>query len=264
MLSRPTINFYNSAEAAVPSPSFITDVFPGEKRDIFSCARHSRRHSHDIENASNNHDAFAPSLETDRRRTINFGLARPPLTPWGDRKRIVRILPQRIINPRSTAGAQSVWFQSQNEHPDFGVSLSDVLDGGTENLMVAPEERVFQRLGLDCEEIQFTILWPGYGHVSWIASIPIDPCEESGYQDGPITRRLLASAVAQHFRAFMTNHSYLRFPNPDPDWKIMNEQESGIRFEHLRLTRLFSHKNEAGKLSSWQAEILVLSDVPTG
>lgn len=43
----------------------------------------------------------------------------------------------------------------------------------------------------------------------------------------------------------------------------MNEQESGIRFEHLRLTRLFGYEDEVGKLSSWQAEILVVSDAST-
>jgi len=52
----------------------------------------------------------------------------------------------------------------------------------------------------------------------------------------------------------------LRFPHPDPRWKIGNDQENGIRFENLRLTRLFSYKDEIGKFSSWQAEILVVSD----
>ena len=87
--------------------------------------------------------------------------------------------------------------------------------------MVAPEERVFQTFGLDHGEIQFSILvsggpwvpshsliyilqWPGYGHISWIASIPINSCKRRGHQHGPMTRRLLALAVAQHFQAFVT------------------------------------------------------------
>lgn len=43
----------------------------------------------------------------------------------------------------------------------------------------------------------------------------------------------------------------------------MNDRESGIRFENLRLTRLFGYKDEAGELSSWQAEVLVADDYPT-
>ena len=143
--------------------------------------------------------------------------------PWGDSAQpIARILPQRIITPRSTTTeVQSIWFQSPIEHPDFGVSLADIVDEGVEKPMVASEDRVFQSFGLNCEEIQFSILvsvcpqallhplihmvqWPGYGHISWIASIPINLCKGSGYQRGPITRRLLASTVARHFRAFMT------------------------------------------------------------
>lgn len=38
------------------------------------------------------------------------------------------------------------------------MSLTDVMDDEVEKSMVAPEERVFQRFGLDCEEIQFSIL----------------------------------------------------------------------------------------------------------
>lgn len=87
--------------------------------------------------------------------------------------------------------------------------------------MVAPEERVFQTFGFDYDEIQFSILvsgqpvgtdsfanlhlqWPGYGHISWIAFIPVNVYEGLGHQYGPMTRRLLALAVAQHFQAFMT------------------------------------------------------------
>lgn len=43
----------------------------------------------------------------------------------------------------------------------------------------------------------------------------------------------------------------------------MNERQDGIRFENLRLTRIFSYRDGAGKLGSWQAEILVVSDPPT-
>ena len=43
----------------------------------------------------------------------------------------------------------------------------------------------------------------------------------------------------------------------------MNDPESGIKFENLRLTRLFSYKDETGRLSSWQAEILVSEDPST-
>jgi len=75
---------------------------------------------------------------------------------------VIRILPQRIITPRSTTGVQSIWFQSKSEHPDFGVSLADVVGHGAEGLMVAPEERVFQTLGLDHDKIQFSILVSGW------------------------------------------------------------------------------------------------------
>lgn len=263
MSSHPT-NLYVPAKAMSPSPLFTPDVFPGGKHEIFTRSRHSRRRGHDIENVNRDHDASTP--REDRRRTIDNGPVRPPLTPWNDATqagRVVRILPQRMIAPASSTGVQSIWFRFRNEHPDFGVSLMDVVDDEVEKSMVAPEERVFQRFGLDCEEIQFSILWPGYGHISWIASIPIQISEGSGYQCGPITRGLLASAVAQHYRAFMTNHSYLRFPNSDPSWKIMNEQENGIKFEDLRLTRLFSHKDGTGKLGPWQAEILVVGRIHT-
>lgn len=157
------------------------------------------------------------SVKKDRRRTINCGLARPPLTPA---QQEARILPQRVITPRFSPGVQSIWFQSQSEHPDVGVSLADIVDDGAEGLMIAPEERVFQRFGLRHDEIQFSILvseyptrlnhplirclqWPGYGHISWIASIPVNFREGSGHPSGPITRRLLASVVAEHFQAFM-------------------------------------------------------------
>lgn len=63
--------------------------------------------------------------------------------------------------PRSTTGVQYIWFQSKSEHPDFGVSLADIVDYGAEGLMVAPEERVFQTFGLDHSEIQFSILVSG-------------------------------------------------------------------------------------------------------
>ena len=43
----------------------------------------------------------------------------------------------------------------------------------------------------------------------------------------------------------------------------MNDRESGIRFENLRLTRLFSYKDETGRLSSWQAEIFVAENPST-
>ena len=65
------------------------------------------------------------------------------------------------MTPRSTTGVQSIWFQSKNEYPDFGVSLADIVDYGGEGLMVAPEERVFQTFGLDHGEIQFSILVSG-------------------------------------------------------------------------------------------------------
>ena len=53
---------------------------------------------------------------------------------------------------------QSIWFRSESEHPDLGVSLADIVDSGAEGLVAAPEDRVFQRFGLDRDEIQFYIL----------------------------------------------------------------------------------------------------------
>ena len=38
------------------------------------------------------------------------------------------------------------------------MSLADIVDHGAEGLMVASEERVFRGLGLDSDEIQFSIL----------------------------------------------------------------------------------------------------------
>jgi len=38
------------------------------------------------------------------------------------------------------------------------VSLTDIVDNGVKELVVAPEERVFRRIGLDDDEIQFHIL----------------------------------------------------------------------------------------------------------
>lgn len=43
----------------------------------------------------------------------------------------------------------------------------------------------------------------------------------------------------------------------------MNERESGIKFKNLRLKRLFGYKDETGRLSSWQAEILVAENFST-
>lgn len=71
---------------------------------------------------------------------------------------MAQILPQRIITPRSTAGLQSIWFQPKNEPMEFGVSLAEIVESGAEGLMVAPEEQVFRAFGLDCDEIQFSIL----------------------------------------------------------------------------------------------------------
>lgn len=34
----------------------------------------------------------------------------------------------------------------------------DIVDSGAEGLVVAPQERIFQGFGLDCDEIQFSIL----------------------------------------------------------------------------------------------------------
>lgn len=185
--------------------------------------RHSRKQNNDTENIYSYHHATSTSARKDRRRTIDRGLARPSITTRGcATQRITRILPQRTITPRYTTGVQSIWFQSESEHPDFGVPLADMLvENGVEGFMVAPEERVFQEFGLDLDEIQFSILvsvqlvsidpptnpcpqWPGYGHTSWIASITINFREGGGHWCGPITRRLLATAVAQHFQAFMT------------------------------------------------------------
>lgn len=191
-----------------------------QQLEILTRCRHSRRHSDEIENV---HHASRLSPKKGRRRTINCGPTRPSLSSLSETtQQVARMVPQRIVNPRSIpTKVQSIWFQSPIEHPDFGVSLASVVDDGVLVPMVAPEERVFQRFGLNCEEIEFSILvsgqpsalvhlfirviqWPGYGHISWIASIPINLREGSGYQCGPITRRLLASAVAQHFQAFMT------------------------------------------------------------
>lgn len=55
-------------------------------------------------------------------------------------------------------GLQSIWFQSKNELMDLGVSLVEIVESRAEGLMVAPEERVFRRFGLNCDEIQFSIL----------------------------------------------------------------------------------------------------------
>lgn len=38
------------------------------------------------------------------------------------------------------------------------MSLADIVEHGVEGLVVAPGERVFQGLGLDYNEIQFSIL----------------------------------------------------------------------------------------------------------
>jgi hypothetical protein len=65
------------------------------------------------------------------------------------------------MSPRSTTGVQSIWFQSKGGHPDFGVSLADIVDHGAEGIMVGPGERVFQTFGLDYDEIQFSILVSG-------------------------------------------------------------------------------------------------------
>ena len=74
-------------------------------------------------------------------------------------RQVVRILPQRIPAPISIASIRSIWFRSQNEQPDFGVALTDLVDERVEKpIIVAPEERVFQGFCLDCEEIQFSIL----------------------------------------------------------------------------------------------------------
>lgn len=128
-----------------------------EKPDV-TRVRHSRNRSYDLENIHRYHDAPTTSLKKDRRRTTNCGPARPSLTPRNDAtQRAVQILPQQIITPRFTTGVQSIWFQSKSEHPDFGVSLADIVDNGVEGLVVAPEERVFQGFGLD-DEIQFSIL----------------------------------------------------------------------------------------------------------
>lgn len=175
-----------------------------------------------MENMHHDRDVSTTSVKKDRRRTINCGPSQPPLTPRSDvTKQAARILPQRIVAPRFSTGVRSIWFQSESEHPDFGVSLADIADNGAEGLIVASEERVFQVFGLGYDDIQFSILvsklptrlihpliyclqWPGYGHISWIASIPINFREASGHLREPITRRLLASAVAEHFQAFMT------------------------------------------------------------
>lgn len=109
--------------------------------------------------AHRDHDGSATSVKKDRRRTVDCGLARPSLAPRDNgTHQVARILPQRIIAPGYTTGAQSIWFRSEGEHPDFGVSLTDIVDNGVKELVVAPEERVFRRIGLDDDEIQFHIL----------------------------------------------------------------------------------------------------------
>ena len=110
-----------------------------------------------MENIHRHHDASVTGVKKDRRETTDCGPPRPPLTAKNDQQ-VVRILPQRIITPRSTTGAQSIWFQSKSQHPDFGVSLADIVDHRAEGLMIAPEERVFWGFGLDYDEIQFSIL----------------------------------------------------------------------------------------------------------
>lgn len=100
-----------------------------------------------------------------------------------------------------------------------------------------------------------------------MANIPTVFYNEKGKPCGKITRAQLASAVAQHFRAFMTYHSTLRTALPDPSWRIGDD---GIRFEQLRLMRLFCCAGEHGKNNvtdgdgnsdgsgCWQAEVLVV------
>ena len=103
-------------------------------------------------------------MKKDRRRTIDCTLTRPPLTLGsGGTHQVTRVLPQRIITPGPTTRVQSVWFQSEGGHPDLGVSLADIVDKGADGLVTAPEDRIFQGLGLDYDEIQFSILvsvWP--------------------------------------------------------------------------------------------------------
>lgn len=110
-----------------------------------------------MESVRHDHHTSLPRPKKDRRSTFSYGPARPPLNPYSDS--MARILPQRIITPGSTTtGVESIWFQSIIEHPYFGVSLADIVDDGVEKPMIAPEERVFLRVGLKCEEIQFSIL----------------------------------------------------------------------------------------------------------
>jgi hypothetical protein len=90
------------------------------------------------------------------------------------------------------------------------------------------------------QSLIWVLQWPGYGYISWIASIPIDPCEKSGYQCGPITRSLLAAAVAQHFRAFMTvSLSYTRCkPTTSSDITLLRIIRTSVFLTPIRTGRL--------------------------
>ena len=99
-------------------------------------------------------------MKKDRRRTIDCALTQLPRTPRnGGTHQVARILPQRVIAPGpTTLRVQSIWFQSESEHPDLGVSLTDTVENGAEGLVIAPEDRVFEGFGLEHDEMQFSIL----------------------------------------------------------------------------------------------------------
>jgi len=186
-----------------------------------------------------------------------------------------RVLPQKILNPpRSENMIRSIWFKSKHDDDrcTSGVAMVDTLGDDVQEFLAGPNDEVFKDFVIPNNQIKFNILWPGYGHISWVARIPTALHDEEGKQIGNITRSKLATAVAQHFQAFMTYHSMLLFPHPDPSWKIGDGDDCrGIRFEQLVLMRLFCCDEEKGRDACddhdplnrdldggcWQAEVLV-------
>ncbi|KAG6916458.1 hypothetical protein DXG01_006725 [Tephrocybe rancida] len=157
-----------------------------------------------------------------------------------------RRVPQQLYTPKSRSLSGRAHSPISFDHPGYskqGIQMRELTArsvAALASIIQGAGDAVLAHTGLP--RITLRILWPGYEHVEWAATIDLN-----GGSYGPITRAQLGVAVSQHFSRFVERAR--TEPSKSSEWNLSS---SGIRFEHLVLVALVNVSDDI-----WQAEVAV-------
>ncbi|THH27215.1 hypothetical protein EUX98_g6977 [Antrodiella citrinella] len=146
------------------------------------------------------------------------------------------LLPQPTWTPNgfskvdcAARSSQHITFDMVGAPAGFGTSVMDIAARGNMSNWI---QRADDLLGLNTDKVSLRIVWPGYEHIDFNRSIPVNP---------QMNRGQLALQIAKLIMAYMSKMSS-ESPNPaGAKWRI---GAGNVGLEHIYLASVFSvHAN---------------------